>query len=121
MRDALLRLKVVELSEAAASTVRDKYAIGVFAVLGGTDSCMVGFLPRHLVKMKGEYDDSLVQVSRTFSVDDPNSAIRAKWHKNVGFCHGVIVSGPQSFRIVKEELCDRETGGFDGDGIGKKR
>ena len=39
-----------------------------------------------------QYDGVLGQITGTFSASNPNSVIREKWHRNMGFCRAALIS-----------------------------
>ena len=77
-------LKVVQLERKPdkANPEIDATAIAVYHVSGGVDCCRVGFLRRHLLKYKDEYDGRLVQVTEVFNDESESPSDRAKHHQN---------------------------------------
>ena len=64
--DVVARFKVVQLACAVvneANPATEATAIAVYHVTGGVDCCRVGFLRRHLIKYKDEYDARLAQIT----------------------------------------------------------
>ena len=66
-------------------------AIAVYLVSGGVDTCRVGFLRRHLLKYKDEYDARLAQVTEVFSANSDSPSNRAKYHRNKGCAQAVLI------------------------------
>ena len=59
-------------------------AIAVYIVSSGVDTCRVGFLRRHLLKYKDEYDARPAQVTEVFSASLDSPSDRTKYHQNKG-------------------------------------
>ena len=57
--DCVVRFRVVQLAMEGGEDT----GIAVYHVTGGIDGCRVGFLRRHLLKHKEEYDGKLAQVT----------------------------------------------------------
>ena len=64
--------------------------MGVYWVTDGVDRCLVGFLPRHLVLHKSQYDGKIAQVVE-FLKDAESASLRNRSYKNRGICRAVII------------------------------
>ena len=92
--DMVVRFKAVQLeTEAAdgANAPAETPAIAVYVVSGGIDGCRVGFLRRHLIKHKNEYDGRLAQITEIFSDKSESPSDRAKHHRNSGCASAVLI------------------------------
>ena len=91
--DCVVRLKVVQLAREVneANPEAEATAIAVYLVSGGVDTCRVGFLRRHLLKYKDEYDARLAQGTEVFSADSDSPSNMAKYHRNKGCAQAVLI------------------------------
>ena len=55
------------------------------------DQCLMGFLHRHLMKNLIKYDGVLAQVTKVFTSQPPNTAIRKNMDKNSGHCKAALI------------------------------
>ena len=63
--DVLVCFRSVQVETDCAE--KEETAIAVYHVSGGVDCCRVGFLQRHLLRYKDEYDARLAQVIEVFN------------------------------------------------------
>ena len=91
--DVVVRFKVVQLGlEPVPVNPRvEETAIAVYHVTGGIDTCRVGFLRRHLLKYKDEYDGRLAQVTEVFNAQSESPSDREKHHRNKGCARAVLI------------------------------
>ena len=54
-------------------------------------SCQWGFLRRHLLKYKDEYDGKLAQVIKVFGDNSESPSDKAKHHRNKGCCRVALI------------------------------
>ena len=61
--------------------------VAVYWVTDRVDHCHVGFLPHHVAKYAGKYNDMLTQVTETFSPEGGGNkaAVREKYYCNKEF------------------------------------
>lgn len=90
--DTLVRFRALQIDVEG----KEETALGVFWVTDGLDRCLVGFLPRHLIRHKDDYDGKLAQVVDLLE-DSESPSDRAKSHQNFGVCRAVLVEaeGPK--------------------------
>jgi hypothetical protein len=81
---------------------KEEPAIVVYWVTDGIDACCIGLLPQHMIHHAARYDGVLGQITATFSGTHPNYAVCTKWHRNMGFCHVVIISPLNGDALVVE-------------------
>ena len=74
-------------------TQKEETAIGVYWVTDGIDRCLVGFLPRHCVPYKEQYNGRVAQVVE-FLKGSESSSIRRYSHKNRGVCKAAFLQTP---------------------------
>ena len=60
---------------------KEEKAVGTFWVSDGIDCCLVGFLPRHMVKHSSKYNGRLAQVTEIYG-DSDSPVKRRKHHRN---------------------------------------
>ena len=91
--DVVVRIRAVQLARKVdeANPDPEVTALAVYHVTGGVDNCRVGFLRRHLLKYKDEYDGRLAQVVDVFSEHSESPSDRAKHHRNCGACRAVLI------------------------------
>ena len=92
--DVVVRFKVVQLAREVVNEANpnvEATAIAVYHVSGGIDTCCVGFLRRHLLKYKDEYDGRLAQVTEVFDEQSESPTDRAKYHRNKGCARAVLI------------------------------
>lgn len=77
--DVVVRFRHVQL---AGKDCLEEQALAVYHVTSGVDTCLVGFLRRHLLKYKDEYDGRLAQVIDVFDDKSESPSDRAKYHRN---------------------------------------
>ena len=65
--------------------------MAVYWVTDGLDRCRVGFMPRHYVKHKEQFDGQLAQVVKIYGESD-NRYERSLHHRNKGMCLCAIIS-----------------------------
>ena len=90
--DTLVRFRAVQINVEG----KEETALAVYWVMDGLDRCRVGFLPRHLIKHKEDYDGKLAQVVDLLE-ESASPSDRAKSKRNYGVCRAVIVEaeGPK--------------------------
>jgi hypothetical protein len=69
---------------------KEETALAVYWVTDGIDRCKVGFLPRHLIKHKHEYDGKTAQIVEFLEASDSPSD-RAKSQRNMGVAIGALL------------------------------
>jgi len=92
--DMVVRFQCVQLARKVVDEANPQVetsAIAVHRVSGGIDTCRVGFLRRHLLKYKDEYDGRLAQITEVFSDESPSPSDRAKHHRNKGCARAVLI------------------------------
>jgi hypothetical protein len=92
--DIVVRFRTVQLPRSVVNEANpepETTAIAAYHVTGGIDSCCVGFLRRHLLKYKDEYDGRLAQVIEVFGEESESPSDRAKHHRNKGCCRAVLI------------------------------
>jgi hypothetical protein len=87
--DAVVRFK----AEQIVVNGKEETALAVFWVTDGVDRCKVGFLPRHLIKHKDNYDGKTAQIVEFLDTSACPSA-RAKSHRNKGVARAVLLEAP---------------------------
>jgi hypothetical protein len=87
IREVQLAREVVDEANPAVATT----ALAVYHVSGGIDCCRVGFLRRHLLKYKDEYDGRLAQVTEVFGEKSASPSDKAKHHRNKGCARAVLI------------------------------
>jgi hypothetical protein len=70
-------------------------AVGVYWVTDGIDRCLVGYLPRHLIKFRDEYDGRVAQVVEFLKLSESSSQ-RSRSHRNRGMCTAAFLQLPNS-------------------------
>ena len=101
VRFRTIQLKVDVNNEANPHAEAD--AIGVFHVTDGVDGCMIGFLRRHLLKYKDEYDGRLAQITEVFSEKSESPSDRAKHKRNCGCCSAVLIEAEYRDSPIKKK------------------
>ena len=71
--------------------LQEEVAIAVYWVSDGIDRCRVGFLPRHFIKHRDQFDGQLAQVVRMYA-DSDNRYERQLSYRNKGMCVCTIIS-----------------------------
>ena len=90
--DVVVRIREVQLERTNDPTgAVETDALAVYHVSGGVDCCRVGFLRRHLLKYKDEYDGRLAQVTELFGEDSKSPSDKAKHFQNKGCCRAVLI------------------------------
>jgi hypothetical protein len=84
--DTLVRIRAVQVMGKEG----EETALAVYWVTDGIDRCRVGFLPRHFIKHKKQYDGKLAQVVEILGESESPSK-RQKSHRNKGICRAVLV------------------------------
>jgi hypothetical protein len=69
---------------------KEESALAAYWVGDGIDRCLVGFLPRHLLKHANDYDGRLAQVIDMYAGSDSPSK-RRKNARNYGCCLAVLI------------------------------
>lgn len=86
--DVVLRFRSVQVKNEEG---KEEPAIAAFHVTGGVDGCRVGFLRRHLLRYKDEYDGRLAQVIEVLSATSESPSDRAKHVRNKGCCQATLI------------------------------
>jgi hypothetical protein len=86
--DVIVRFRAVQVDLGEG---KEEPAIAAYWVTGGIDTCRVGFLRRHMVKYKEEYDGVLAQIIEVFSKDSESPSNREKHHRNRGCCRATLI------------------------------
>lgn len=92
--DVVVRFRTVQLEREIVNEANPEVeatAIAVYHVTGGIDGCRVGFLRRHLLKYKDEYDGRLAQVTEVLGEKSESPSDRAKHHRNRGCATAVLI------------------------------
>lgn len=87
--DVVVRFRSVQIQETEDGD--ETRALAVFHVSGGIDTCRVGFLRRHLLRYKDEYDGRLAQITEVFDSTSESPSDREKYHRNKGCCRAVLI------------------------------
>ena len=111
-KDVVVRFRVVQLEREVVNEANpepEATAIAVYHVTDGIDGCRVGFLRRHLLKYKDEYDGRLAHVTEVFNEESESPSDRAKHHRNMGCASAVLIEAeyrdfdsPEKKRIKKK-------------------
>lgn len=80
-------------------------ALCVYWVTDGVDRCRVGFLQRHLLKHKKDYDGKLAQVVE-FLATSESPGDRAKAHRCHGVCRAALVQADKPEKSEKKRPRD---------------
>ena len=90
--DVVVRFRVVQLvSKDNEGKEQESTAIAAYHVTGGIDTCRVGFLRKHLLRYKEEYDGLLAQVTEVMSDKSESPSDCAMYHRNKGCCEAVLI------------------------------
>ena len=87
-QDVVVRFRSVQLLRDDGD---EAVALAAYHVTGGVDGCRVGFLRRHLLRYKDEYDGRLAQVTEVFDDKSESPSDREKHHRNKGCCRAVLI------------------------------
>ena len=71
----------------------EETALGVFWVTDGIDRCLVGFLPRHLVRHSARYEGRVAQIVEFLKTSESPSQ-RRRSHHNRGVCLASFLQNP---------------------------
>ena len=71
----------------------EETALGVFWVTDGIDRCLVGFLPRHLIKHIAIYEGRATQIVEFLKTSESPSQ-RRRSHHNRGVCLASFLQNP---------------------------
>ena len=109
--DVVVRIRAVQLARVVdeANPEPETTALAVYHVTGGVDACRVGFLRRHLLKYKDEYDGRLAQVFDVFSDKSESPSDRAKHHRNHGCCRAALIEAEYRETPKKKAKVDANT------------
>jgi hypothetical protein len=86
--DVVVRFRAVQVDMGEG---KEEAAIAAYWVSGGVDCCRVGFLRRHMVKYKEEYDGVLAQITEVFNDKTESPSDREKYHRNKGCCRACLI------------------------------
>lgn len=87
--DVVLRFCSVQVEKQEGDG--EEPAIAAYHVTGGVDCCRVGFLRRHLLKYRDEYDGRLAKVIDVMSATSESPSDRAKHVRNKGCCRATLI------------------------------
>jgi hypothetical protein len=68
----------------------EESALAAYWILDGINRCCIGFLQRHLVKHREEYDGRIAQIVE-FYKDAESETKRKQNYKNLGCCQAVLI------------------------------
>lgn len=80
---------------------KEETALSVYWVTDGVDRCKVGFLPRHLVKHKQDYDGKIAQIVEFLETSESPSD-RAKSKRNMGVAVAALLEGGREKTEAKD-------------------
>jgi hypothetical protein len=86
---------------------KEETALAVYWVTDGVDRCKVGFLPRHLVNYKHEYDGKTAQIVEFLEASDSPSD-KAKSRRNMGVAIGALVEATTATAETKANAEDKD-------------
>ena len=91
--DVVVRFRKVQVEKSVHKdkALEEETAIAVYHVMGGVDTCRVGFLRRHLLKYADEYDGHLAQITEVFSDKSESPSNRQKHYRNHGCARAVLI------------------------------
>ena len=69
----------------------EETAIGVYWITDGIDRCLVGFLPRYLVRYSTRYEGKLAQVVKLHNKSQ-NPLVQKRSQENSGMCAAVVIN-----------------------------
>ena len=110
-KDVVVRIRAVQLEREPneANPEEEATALAVVHVTEGIDGCRVGYLRRHLLKYKDEYDGRLAQVTEVFGEKSESPSDRAKHFRNHGCAMAVLIEAeyrefdsPEKKRLKKK-------------------
>ena len=103
--DVVVRFRAIQLEREVndANPSPETTAIGAFHVTEGVDGCLIGFLRRHLLKYKDEYDGRVAQITEVFSDKSESPSDRAKFHRNKGCCSAVLIEAEYRESPIKKK------------------
>ena len=105
--DVVVRIREVQLERTNDPTgAVETDALAVYHVSGGVDCCRVGFLRRHLLRYKEEYDGVLAQVVDVFSDKSESPTDRAKYRRNRGCARAVLIEAEYRESPMKKQKTD---------------
>jgi hypothetical protein len=85
--DTVVRFRAVQIDVDG----EEQTALAVYWVTDGIDRCRVGYLRRHLLKHKKDYDGQLGQIVEMLGMSE-SPGDRQKHHRNRGACVAVLLS-----------------------------
>jgi len=108
--DMVVRFKCVQMEKTNdPEGATEATALAVVRVTGGIDTCRVGFLRRHLLKYKDEYDGRLAQVTDVFSDESESPSDRQKHHRNRGCARAVLIEAEYRETPKKKPRVDNDS------------
>jgi hypothetical protein len=102
--DTVVRFRAVQISVDG----QEQSAIAVYWVTDGIDRCRVGFLRRHLLKHKDDYDGKLGQVVEIMGLSK-DKALRKKSYHYKGWVTSVLIEVEQEEGKKKRPLEEPDT------------
>lgn len=84
---------------------KEETALAVYWVTDGVDRCKVGFLPRHLIKHKCEYDGKTAQIVDFLETSESPSD-RSKSHRNMGIAIAALLESTTETTTAIAETID---------------
>lgn len=109
--DVVVRFRTIEIMVNG----KEETAIGAYHVSGGVDLCLTGFLRRHLLRYKDEYDGRIAQVVDVFNDKSESPSDRAKVHRSMGCCRAVLIEAEYRESPRKKQRQEDETNEADKD------
>jgi len=97
--DAVVRIRRIQTTIDGV----EQPCLACYWVSDGVDQCLVGFLPRHLLKSWKNFDGKLAQVTDVYS-DSESKEKRKRHHRNFGCCLASLID-----TVPLEELNDTTT------------
>ncbi len=74
-----------------ADKEEEESPMGVYWVTDGLDRCLVGFLPRKMVRMRNDFDGKVAQVTEFLKASD-YAADRSRSRRMHGICMAAIIN-----------------------------
>ena len=87
----VVRIRAIQVAVQNDPDIVESPALACFHVTGGVDGCQVGFLRRHLLRYKDEYDGRLAQVVEVYGDHSERPGDRAKACRNRGCCRATFI------------------------------
>lgn len=88
--DSVVRFRSIQILNEAG---KEETAVGVYWVTDGVDRCLVGFLPRHLVKHRSTYEGRVAQIVEFLKASESPTQ-RRRSHQKRGVCMAAFLQNP---------------------------